>query len=213
MMIAFDTYKSNTGESRFPNGRQMPNRSEFLLSINFGSDTAIHHVTRAYDLDGFTPRFNLTDPLYQKYKSTVSDGAPWNEMDWYNDGLLLTKSHIGRLPVEHAENFTAGQRSAVAWNGNKLKVRIPWTMLYFNDPTQMRVNDGAISYDGGYSFDIVTTKSDGIGLSVYFRNEVTSTMSRYNWEPWLITPKTVMREKKAYEIIKDQLPLIPGFAN
>ena len=85
MMIAFDTYLSSTGESFLPNGKHLNNRSEFLLTMVFGNDTAFHHVTRAYDLNGFTQRFNLTDPAVQKYQSTNTDGAPWNVMQWYND--------------------------------------------------------------------------------------------------------------------------------
>ena len=62
-----------------------------------------------------------------------------------------------------------GTRSAIAWSSNKLKVRIPWTMLYFYDPTRMSVINGAISNDGGYTFKIETAQSDGIALSVYYK--------------------------------------------
>ena len=101
MMIAFDTYMSDTGESILPNGKHLNNRSEFLLTIVFGNDTALHHVTEAYDLNGFTPRFNRTDPAIQKYKSTVTNGAPWIVMEWYNDAFEPDKSLIGRLPMEN----------------------------------------------------------------------------------------------------------------
>ncbi len=213
MMVAFDTYLSGTGESVLPNGKHLSNRSEFLLTMVFGNDTALHYVTRAYDLNGFTPRFNLTDPLIQKYKSTVSDGASWNEMEWYNDGQFLTKSHIGRLPMENAGDFTPGKRSAVAWSGNEIKVRMPWTMLYFYDPTQMRVNDGAISYDGGWTFEILSSQSDGIGVSVYYKGDVTSSTSRYNWDHWFTTPKTILREKKSYQVVKTELASFADFAD
>jgi len=213
MMIAFDTYLSSTGESKLPNGKHLSNRSEFLLTMVFGNDTALHHVTEAYDMNGLTPRFNLTDPAIQKYKSTVTDGAPWNEMQWYNDGAELTKSYIGRLPMENATDFTPGQRTAVAWYGNKIKVRMPWTMLYFYDPTQMKVIDGAVSYDGGYTFDILSNLSDGIALSVYYKGVVTSTTSRYSWLPWLVVPGTVEREKKSLQVVESELPAFPDFAN
>ena len=212
MMIAFDTYLSNTGESKLPNGKNLSNRSEFMLSVVFGSDTAIHHVTEAYNMDGLTLRFNLSDPSVQKYKSTVTDGAPWKEMQWYNDGYELTKSLIGRLPMENAADFTPGQRSAVAWSGNKIKVRMPWTMLYFYDPTHMIVNDGAVSNDGGYTFQILTRTSDGIALSVYYKGVVTSTTNRYSWDPWMVVPKTTEREKGSLHVIKEGLKGIAGFA-
>lgn len=213
MMIAFDTYQSATGESRLPNGKLLGNRSEFLITMVFGNDTALHHVAAAYDLDGFTPRFNLTDPAIQKYKSTVTNGAPWKEMEWYNDGYELTKSAIGRLPMEKATDFTMGQRSAVAWNGHTIKVRIPWTMLYFYDPTHMMVNDGAVTYDGGRSFEVLSTLSDGIALSVYYKGLVTNSTSRYSWLSWFMVPATSAREKKSLQVIQSELTGFPYFAD
>ena len=114
-----------------------------------GEDTALYHVTEAYDMNGLTPRFDLTNHSVQKFKSTVTDGAPWKLMQWINDGNTLKKQEIGRLPFENSPDFTYGQKTAVAWSSNKIKVRIPWTLLYFYDPTQMKVIDGAVSYDGG----------------------------------------------------------------
>jgi len=212
MMIAFDTYLGNTGESELPNGKVLSNRSEFMLSMVIGGDTAVHHVTEAYNMDGLTLRFNLSDSLVQKYKSTVTDGAPWKDMQWYNDGYELTKSLIGRLPMENAADFTPGQRTAVAWSGNKLKVRLPWTMLYFHDPTHMRVIDGAVSHDEGFNFEILTRASDGIALSVYYKGVLTSTTTRYSWDSWMVVPKTTEREKGSLVVIREGLKGIAGFA-
>jgi hypothetical protein len=213
MMIAFDTYLKSIGESKLPNGKQLNNRSEFLLSMVFGNDTAFHNVTQAYNMNGLTLRFNLSDPSVQKYRSTVTDGAPWKVMQWINDGLSKTISNIGRVPMENTTDFTPGQRSAVAWSGNNIKVRLPWTMLYFYDPTQMKVIDGAVSHDGGYNFEILTAASDGIGLTLYYKGIVTSTTTRYSWLPWLIVPKTVEREKKSLQVIVSGLATFPGFAD
>jgi len=213
LMIAFDTYLRNTGESLLPNGKLLNNRSEFLLTMVFGEDTARHHVTEAYDMNGLTSRFNLSNPLVQMYKSTTTDGAPWKEMEWYNDGFELTKDHIGKLPMENASDFTPGQRSAVAWSGKMIKIRIPWTMLYFYDPTQISVNDGAETPDGGRTYEIETAQSDGIAVSVYYKNVVTSSTTRYSWLPWLVVPPTIAREKKSFYIVKSGLVSLPSFAD
>ncbi len=125
-------------------------------------------------------------------------------MQWINDGHTLTKQDIGRVPMENSASFSFGQRTAVAWKDSKIEVRIPWTMLYFRDPTQMKVIDGAVSYDGGYNYEILTATSDGIAVSVYFDGEVTSSESRYNWPLWLITPPTVVREKKSLQVCKNR---------
>jgi hypothetical protein len=213
VMIAFDTYLSSFGESRLPNGKTLRNRSEFLLSFVLSDDTASYYVTEAYNMYGLTPRFDLSNHVTQKFYSTVSNGAPWVLMQWVNDGFTGTKQDIGRLPVENSSDFSFGGRSAVAWSGSRLKIRIPWTMLYFRDPTQMKVIDGAVSYDGGYNYDIFTTESDGIALSVYLDRVVTSTLSRYTWPLWLVVPPTVTTEKKSLEIVRNGLTSIPDFTD
>lgn len=210
-MIAFDTYLGGTGESQLPDGSILANRAEFLLTVKLSEDTAIHHVTEAYDMNGLTVRFNLTDPSVQKYKSTVTDGAPWKLMQWTNDGYELTVNDIGKVPVEHSAGFSNGNRAAVAWSGKKLNIRLPWTMLHFNDPTQMKVNDGAVSYDGGYNFDILTTTSDGIAVSVAHKGTVINTTNRYRWPTWLVVPPTTEREKASLGIIKEGFSLIPDY--
>jgi hypothetical protein len=213
VMVAFDTYLASTGESVLPNGRLISNRSEFVLELVAGQDSASHYVTQAYDMNGLTPNFDLSDPAVQKYRSTVSDGKPWKLMKWINDGFLGTAGNIGSVPVENASDFSFGKRSVVAWTGKKIKIRIPWTMLHFYDPTQMLVIDGAVSYDGGWSFSITPKKSDGISVSVYADRSVVSATSRYNWDTWLIVPNTITREKKSLHLVGTGLSLIPDFIN
>jgi hypothetical protein len=213
VMIAFDTYLASFGESKLPNNKNLGNRSEFLLKMVLSNDTALYQVTEAYDMNGLTPRFDLTNHAVQKFYSTVSNGAPWKLMQWINDGFTMKKQDIGRFPVENASDFSFGQRTAAAWSGSKIKVRIPWTLLYFRDPTQMKVIDGAESYDGGYNYEIMVSNSDGIAVSVYFDGVVTSSLSRYTWPLWLIGPSTEAREKKSLEVVRTGLSLIPGFTD
>jgi hypothetical protein len=213
VMIAFDTYLASFGESKLPNGKNLENRSEFLLTMVLSNDTALYNVTQAYDMNGLTPRFDLSNHAAQKFFSTVTDGAPWKLMHWINDGHTLKGQDIGKLPIENATDFTYGQRTAAAWSGSKIKIRMPWTLLYFRDPTQMKVIDGAVSYDGGFNYVIAASPSDGIAVSVYFDQEVTSSLSRYNWPLWMTVPSTKAREKKSLEVVKTGLSSIPGFTN
>lgn len=213
IMVAFDTYKADTGESRLPNGKHLSNRSEFLLTMVTGQDTAIHNVTQAYDMKGVTKYGDFSDPTVQKYKSTVTDGAPWVLMRWVNSHFTNSSFNIGKLPAENAVDFTPGQRTALAWSDNKIKVRIPWTMLYMYDPTQLKVIDGAVTKDGGTTFDITTASSDGIAVSVYCKGVVTSTATRYKWEPWTVVPLTKIREKKSLQLVEDGLKAFPSFVN
>ena len=212
-MIALDTYLAGTGEAILPGGATVSNRAEFLLTFTLEDDTALHHVTQAYDMNGLTVRFNLTDPLVQMFRSTTTDGDPWKLMRWTNDGFELTWQDIGKVPLERSSAFTEGNRAAVAWNGKKINIRLPWTMLHFHDPTQMTVNDGAVSNDGGYNFEIITGESDGIAVSVWHNGTVTNTTNRYSWQKWLIVPPTVEREKGSLHIIEEGLSSIPDFVD
>ncbi|MCU0455307.1 MAG: T9SS type A sorting domain-containing protein [Bacteroidales bacterium] len=213
LMIAFDTYSSSLGESLLPNGKTLINRSEFNLFFVAGQDTALYQVTEAYDMNGLTPRFNLADHLKQKFKSTVSDGAPWVTMQWINDGFEDMVQDIGRMPAENSAAFSPGKRSVLAWNGNRLKVKVPWTLLYYFDPTQMKVIDGAVSYDGGWTFEINTAESDGIAVSVYYKGSVTSSTTRYVWNKWLVVPQTFTREKASLHVVEAGLDSFPTFVD
>jgi len=75
------------------------------------------------------------------------------------------------------------------------------------------VIDGAVSYDGGYNYEILTTLSEGIAVSIYCDGEVTSSETRYNWARWLIVPPTVAREKGSLQVIQTGLSSIPDFAD
>jgi hypothetical protein len=93
-----------------------------------------------------------------------------------------------------------------------MKIRIPWTLLHFYDPTRMQVINGAVSYDGGYNFDIITTLSDGIAISVYRKGTIVSSTTRYTWSSWLVVPETEVVEKASLGIIENGMRSIPGYA-
>lgn len=213
LLIAFDTYLKNLGESILPNGKTLKNRSEFLLSLVLGQDTALYNVTSAYDMNGLTPRFDLANHSVQKFRSIVSDGDGWSVMQWISDRYMISMQDIGKLPMERSSSFTFGRRTAVAWSGDKIRIRIPWTMLYFHDPTGMKVIDGAVSYDGGLNYEISTALSDGIAVSVYFDGAVISSLGRYSWAHWLTAPATTASGKKSLQVMKSGLSSIPGFTD
>ena len=211
ILVAFDTYLSGRGESVLPDGTITGNRAEFVLSAIKGMDSTSLFVTEAYNMNGLTPRFNLTKPE-QKFRSTITNGAPWKLMKWITSEFEGTIFNIGRMPAGNSREFSAGEREAVIWYDNHLIIRIPWTMLYYYDPTQMSVIDGAVSSDGGYSFKITEKVSEGIAITVVDKNELTETTSRYSWATWLTTPSTKERTKKSLDIISSGLQNIPGFA-
>jgi lipoprotein-anchoring transpeptidase ErfK/SrfK len=163
-------------------------------------------------MKGITKYGDFSDHAVQRYKSTVSDGAPWVLMRWIDDPRDPT-NFIGKLPAENASGFTAGLRTALAWSDYSLKIRIPWTMLNVYEPTQMKVIDGAVTTDGGNSFMIFPAISDGIAVSVYCKGSVTSSTSRYKWQTWTYVPPYKIREKKSLQIVEDGLKSFSSFIN
>ena len=69
--------------------------------------------------------------------------------------------------------------------------------------------DGAVSYDGGYSFEVDEVQSDGIALTFCLNGKTTSTNSRYSWPSWLVVPATSERAKGSLEIVRNGLLSIP----
>ena len=79
MIIAFDTYLGNTGESKLPNGKTLINKSEFMLPIVFGQDTAVHHVTQAYDMNGLLPDSTFQIRLCRNIEQQILMAIPGNQ--------------------------------------------------------------------------------------------------------------------------------------
>jgi hypothetical protein len=206
LKIAFDTYKKDIGESMLPGNKQASNRAEFMLEIPFGKDTANYYVTQVYNLRGLTPRFLAADTIVQKFKSKVTDGNPWVLMQIQNEDRPDAVQNIGKIKVKNLlQSIATANHHGVFWEGNKLRVRIPWTMLYFSDPTQLEVVNGFTTPDGGWNWDPIRAHSDGIAISIVKGNNVVNTTNRYTWPSWLVTPSTVERDKASLGIVKQGL--------
>lgn len=206
LKIAFDTYKKNLGESILPGNKSIANRAEFHLDIPFSKDTAIYYVTQAYNLKGLAPYMYPPDTSVQKFRSTITNGKPWALMQWEND---INSEHIydiGKVKITKAidvENY--GKLNCVFWEQNKVSIRIPWSMLYFSDPTQLEVVNGFSTSDGGWNWTPIRAHSDGIAVSIVKGNNVVNTTNRYTWPSWLVTPSTVERDKASLGIVKQGL--------
>jgi len=211
IMVAFDTYRSDLGESVLPGGFTTGNRAEFLLIGTRGRDTSTLYVTEAYDMKGLTPRFNFTNPEVQKFRSVVSDGATWKRVEWINNGYTQAETAPGNIHTGYGPAPDPAFREGMSWYENKIVIELPWTLLNFYDPTRMSVIDGATSWDGGYHWIIQESESDGIALNVVFDGENTGTLSRFVWPGWLVVPPTAEREKASVSIIRNGLSLIPDY--
>jgi hypothetical protein len=203
LKIAFDTYKDDIGESIIPSNKQVANRAEFYLEIPFGNDTANHYVTQVYDLKGLTPRFLAADTNIQKFKSKATDGKPWVLMQIQNDDKPDALQNIGKIQMSNSFGSMDSKSShGVFWENNTLRVRIPWSMLYFSDPTQLEVVNGFYTSDGGWNWSPIRDYSDGIAISVVHGNNIVNTTNRFTWPSWLVVHPTVERDKASLAIVK-----------
>lgn len=212
VIIAFDTYRSDLGESVLPGGYVISNRAEFMLKGIRGRDSSTLFVTAAYNMKGLTPRFNFTDPEVQKFRSVISDGAAWERVEWINNGYTGESCAPGIILTGYGSEPALSSAEGMSWDGNKIILRLPWTLLHFYDPTRMAVIDGASSWDGGYHWDIEESESDGVALSLIIDEKKISTASRFTWPGWLVVPPTIEREKASLGIIREGLSLIPDYA-
>jgi hypothetical protein len=204
LWVAFDTYRNDLGESILPNKLTLKNRSEFTLQVPFDSDTAFLYVTQKYNNYGLNRRFNISDTSIQKFRSLPTDGEPWNLMQWRNDLSPDGVQNIGKIHMVNTSTIvSATSLTGVFLEKRKVTVRIPWTMLYFSDPTRLEVING---FDiSKWPFTPIRTISDGIAISIAKGTQVINTTNRYTWPTWLVVHPTIEREKASLKIVEDGL--------
>jgi hypothetical protein len=215
LWVAFDTYRSNLGESILPNKTTVTNRAEFSLLIPASADTASYFVTQTYDEFGLTERYNDADTLKQLFKSVATDGKPWDLMRWKNSSNPDAIQNIGRILMKGlGSTITTTNLHGVFVEPRKISVRIPWTMLYFTDPTRLEVINGFVSYNQGWGHIPIHAISDGIAVSVSNGKAVVNSTSRYTWpEWWNILHNHSEREKASVGVIQKGLSEIVDIQN
>ncbi len=210
LTVGFDTLYANVGESILPDGTQTGLRAELALTV-VAPDSAELQVTEAYDLFGI---WHGTSGERQRYHTIVTDGAPWMPVRWKNNAEHVsrdgetrypeTEQDIGRLRVR---NGAAAPTSldAVVLDGNIIRVRLPWTLLQFTDPSTMSVMDDDRSAEPREN-----AVTNGIAMTIAVDNDVVETV-RYAWPTWDLAPTTEEREKPALALFSNALEELPTF--
>lgn len=197
LVVGYDTYRHDLGESILPDGSTVTNRAELALVIS--GNVAQLYVTEAYDLFGI---WHGVSKPQQLYHSIASDGSPWNEVRWKNNFGENDIQDIGNLRMRDADS-PATSLDAVVITENRIEIRIPWTLLQFTDPSELLVMD-----DDRATSERETAISDGIAVTITSGIDILTT-ERFVWEPWNIAPATVERDKASLEIVKNGLRSIP----
>ena len=201
LIVAFDTYGDDLGEAVLPNGVETSRRHEFAAVLD-GLDDGELQVTQAYD----TARiWHGTAPPEQKFRSTRTDGAPWNRVRWLNsqfhgsnDGQYEFEEEydedIGRLPLRLSDEEPTS-RDAVVVDESTIELRIPWTLLNVTDPSMRMVLHDDRSTPGRE-----TRQTDGIAVGVTLNSQLSIETGRLSWQTWESVPMTTAYEKPALEM-------------
>lgn len=211
LLLGIDTYGDDLGESKLPDGTSTRRRNEFALTISGGE--ARLQVTAAYDVFGYERRPSSGTSELPPLASVPSDGKGWGDVRWQNslahesdDGKYqfeATEQPIGRLRVVRAESYR-DTHDAVAVGARVVRVRLPWTLLNFSDPSTLSVLDDDPATD---SLDAEITK--GIALTLVLRGEQLET-ERFAWEPWNKAPATTERMKASVPLYQKAVQSIPS---
>ena len=199
LWVAIDTYDSSLGESKLPNGKTVTNRAEFALMIT--AYKAELYTTQAYDLFGIWHNISGSEQLY---RSIATDGAPWKIVRWKNNQTEQDVQYIGSMQVNRL-NLPLSTLDAVRITKDAIEIRLPWTLLNFVDPSTYRVMNDDRATDGR---ELIA--SDGISLSMFYKQETTSTTTRYLWPEWNHAVNTEPYKKTAYEVVKYEMPSFKG---
>jgi hypothetical protein len=212
LWLAIDTYNSGKGESILPNNIRVRNRAEFCVQIT--TSEALLHVTKAYDMFGIGQEgFPKSG---QFFRSTATDGAGWNQVRWKNhrdeDFCGGSIFEAGELRIRN--NKEPLRSDAVIFDKREVTVKLPWAMINFNDPSQMKVaHITDYLLHGGANYN-QTEQSDGIAVTAFWGNSRVST-PRFVWPAWNEYSMPVTREykKSSYFLVKEALKEFPVYVN
>jgi hypothetical protein len=209
LVVGFDTYRDDLGETQLPGGITGSRRSEFALVLQAASQAQLY-VTQAYDTYGIW--HGSAGPM-QRFQSTASEGAPWVPVRWQNsqdrvskDGSMTFPLDIfpaGELRVRTASQ-TPSSLDAIVIQAGGIDVRIPWTLLQVTDPSELRV-----LHDDRRTPGRETRFSEGVALTVAV-GDVVLTTPRYRWTPWQQAPATTEREKPTLAALRQIMSTLPN---
>jgi hypothetical protein len=119
----------------------------------------------------------------------------WNnkgERQW-KDGQKrpATNFEAGRLRIRRGHE-PASTLDAVVVDGDEVRIRIPWMLLQFTDPSLRWVMDDDLETP-----EREISVSEGVALSVSFRGELLET-SRFVWDTWNEAPPVKQRLKEGF---------------
>jgi len=203
LVVGFDTYRDDLGDSLLPDGTATSIRSELVLEVDGSS--AQMRVIDEYDLYRIRPWTG-------SYQSVSRDGGGWAPLLWQmtsdhtsGDGLWFFEGQdfeVGRLTVRSPGDDPTSQ-DAVVVGERSIELTLPWVLLQYADPSTMTV----VHDDPETTGEIDGIVSEGIRLAVAYDGEVIET-ERYDWPTWELAPTTTERLKVSATLFFEALETI-----
>ena len=198
LWVALDTYDTTLGESLLPNGASIPNRSEFALKIT--NHSAELYVTEAYDTYG---NWHHVSTANQLYRSTATDGKPWNIVRVKNNGTNSNADiqYIGKLQVNY-DFQPYSSKDGVTIADKSIHIRLPWNYINFVAPnTKTVLND---IKETPVKEEAIT---DGIKINAYYKQKWFQHDDRFVWNNWNATDLKNIPEKRkvSFYVMQDNL--------
>ncbi len=209
LWVAFDTYEPGLGESMLPDGTSIGMdgdtlRAEFALRIPMQGEVAELFVIPSYDVFGVRDQVRL-DTL----TSARKDNGTWNPVRWKTNYFYDITQYIGKLKISDSYDPYQFLHAVTIFN-DSIEIRIPWTLLNFNAPSERRAMH-YLSYQSGSEIVITQsdTLSDGIAITVAGPDRIYQS-ERYSWDPWdyekIVNDPPLERKKKSFFELKKALP-------
>ncbi len=206
--IALDTYDSEVGESVLPNGSDIQVddqllRAELALNFSLSDNKAYLYVIKAYDTFG-TKNLVRLDTIV----STITDGEDWNPVKWKVNYWNNDVQNLGELEINGAGE-TPDFGEGIRWSADSINISLPWTLINYYDPTQMKVAYYTSELVDGVVEVLTRSKdSDGIALTVVKGDDKVQT-SRFTWSGWeaadVVNSNYTEREKSSVGYIQDNI--------
>jgi hypothetical protein len=208
LTVGLDTYGDAVGETILPGQIQASRRCEFALVARPPGDAQLL-VTQAYDLTGI---WHHESADVQLYHSIPTNGAAWVPVRWQisgphgsDDGAYVFPATFFPIGVLRARRATqpASSLDAVVFGDGEVRIRLPWTLLQFTDPSTLSVMNDDRSTPARE-----VARSEGIAVVVALAGELVETR-RFVWAPWETAPATTEREKPSLRLYGEAARAIP----
>lgn len=206
VLLGLDTVNRALGQFRWPvGGLPVETGIEFVVRIR-SEGSADLLVEPSYDQARF------------RYASTVMRDGSFDRISVLVNGAVTTKD--GRKIPEKRFDASALRKGSFdeagnLWRmeGNKVFLRLPWTLLNFTDPSSLRVlQDKRTTYYNPERDGLSTVKTDGIVPQVLVFDRAAGKAigglgggdrAPYAWQGWEEAPPYQERLKKSYYVVRD----------